>query len=239
MSDVLYIVVPAYNESENIKQLIQDWYPIVEFYNGEGNSRLVIVNDGSTDNTLEIIERESKTKPLLKALNKPNGGHGSTVLFGYRYAINNGADYIFQTDSDGQTNPKEFAKFWNKRHEYDAIIGNRTRRQDGIQRKFVEKTLLLILRITFGVSIPDSNAPFRLMKTELVSKYINKLPKDFNLPNVMFSTYFAFFNEKILFLPITFKPRQGGINSINIPKIVKIGKKAVGDFYELRKKIND
>ena len=52
MSDVLYIVVPAYNESENIKQLIQDWYPIVEFYNGEGNSRLVIVNDGSTDNTL-------------------------------------------------------------------------------------------------------------------------------------------------------------------------------------------
>lgn len=239
MTDVLYIIVPAYNESDNIKQLIRDWYPIVEFYNGDGLSRLVIVNDGSKDNTLDILNQESMDKPLLKILTKPNGGHGSTVLFGYRYAIDNNADFIFQTDSDGQTDPKEFAKFWNKRNEYDAIIGNRTKRQDGIQRKFVEKTLLCILKMTFGVDIPDSNAPFRLMKTELVAKYINKLPRDFNLPNVMFSTYFAYFNEKILFLPITFKPRQGGVNSINIPKIIKIGRKAIGDFYELRKHIND
>lgn len=239
MTDVLYIIVPAYNESDNIKQLIRDWYPIVEFYNGDGLSRLVIVNDGSKDNTLDILNQESMDKPLLKILTKPNGGHGSTVLFGYRYAIDNNADFIFQTDSDGQTDPKEFAKFWNKRNEYDAIIGNRTKRQDGIQRKFVEKTLLCILKMTFGVDIPDSNAPFRLMKTELVAKYINKLPRDFNLPNVMFSTYFAYFNEKILFLPITFKPRQGGVNSINIPKITKIGRNAIGDFYELRKHIND
>ncbi len=239
MTDVLYIIVPAYNESDNIKRLIRDWYPIVEFYNGDGLSRLVIVNDGSKDNTLDILNQESMDKPLLKILTKPNGGHGSTVLFGYRYAIDNNADFIFQTDSDGQTDPKEFAKFWNKRNEYDAIIGNRTKRQDGIQRKFVEKTLLCILKMTFGVDIPDSNAPFRLMKTELVAKYINKLPRDFNLPNVMFSTYFAYFNEKILFLPITFKPRQGGVNSINIPKITKIGRKAIGDFYELRKHIND
>ena len=92
--------------------------------------------------------------------------------------------------------------------------------------------------MTFKVKIPDSNAPFRLMKRELMEKYIGKMPEDFNLPNVMLTTYFAYFKEKIKFEEITFKPRQGGTNSINIRKIIKIGIKAVKDFAALKKNIN-
>lgn len=237
--DKLYIVVPAYNEAENIKNLIDAWYPVIERHNGDNSSRLVIINDGSKDNTYELVKKYTEDKPLLEALTKQNGGHGSTVLYGYRYAIQNDTDYIFQTDSDGQTNPDEFEEFWNLRTEYDAIIGNRSTRQDGESRKFVEKTLLLILKMVFHVSIPDSNAPFRLMKKELVEKYIAKMPEDFNLPNVMLTTYFAYFHEKVKFIEISFKPRQGGTNSINFKKIVKIGWKAVKDFRYLKKHIND
>ena len=237
--DKLYIVIPAYNESENIENLIRDWYPIVEKYNGGGESRLVVINDGSKDNTYELLCRLAETRPLLQPVTKPNGGHGATVLYGYRYAIANKADYIFQTDSDGQTLPEEFHHFWELRGTYDAILGNRSDRQDGESRKFVENTLRLILKLTFGVSVPDANAPFRLMKRELVEKYIGKMPEDFNLPNVMFTTYFAYFHEKLKFEEVTFKPRQGGTNSINIKKIVKIGWKAVGDFAQLKKHIND
>lgn len=232
--DNLYIIAPAYNEAANIKKFIDDWYPVVEAHNREGVSRLVIVNDGSKDNTYEIIKECVVEKPLLVPLTKPNGGHGSTVLFGYRYAIQHHADFIFQTDSDGQTDPKEFIKFWNLRHEYDAIIGNRPDRQDGLFRKLVQKTLLLILRMIFGVKIPDSNAPFRLMECKLVEKYINKMPEDFNLPNVMLTVYFSYFQERIKFLKITFKPRQGGKNSINVKRIVKIGWKAIKDFKNLK-----
>lgn len=107
----LYIIIPAYNEEENIKTLIKDWYPVIEKYNGNGESRLVIINDGSKDNTYEILKKYEKKKPLLKALTKENGGHGPTVLYGYRYALKNNADYIFQTDSDGQTVPEEFDYF--------------------------------------------------------------------------------------------------------------------------------
>ncbi|HAP15608.1 MAG TPA: glycosyl transferase family 2 [Lactococcus sp.] len=235
----LYIIVPAYNEAENIRQLIDDWYPIVEKHNGDGASRLVIINDGSKDNTYEIVQEYAKNRPLLLPLTKPNGGHGPTLLYGYRYAIENGADWIFQTDSDGQTNPAEFGQFWELRNTYDAIIGSRSDRQDGASRKFVEQTLLAILRMTFGVKIPDSNAPFRLMKRELVEKYIKKMPEDFNLPNVMLTTYFAYFKEKVKFVEITFKPRQAGTNSINIKKIIKIGWKALGDFRYLKKHIQD
>jgi len=237
--DSLYIVIPAYNESDNIENLIKDWYPIAEQHNDSGKTRLVVVNDGSKDDTLELLKQFAEERPLLTPLDKPNGGHGPTVLYAYRYAIDNDADWIFQTDSDGQTNPGEFEQFWKLRKEYDAIIGSRPDRQDGWSRKFVEKTLLLILRVTFGVKLPDSNAPFRLMKRELVEKYIKKMPEDFNLPNVMLTTYFAYFKENIKFVDITFKPRQGGVNSINVKKIIKIGWKAVADFRNLRKTINN
>lgn len=96
-----------------------------------------------------------------------------------------------------------------------------------------------LLRMIFGVKVSDANAPFHLMKTELVNKYISKLPENFNIPNIMFTTYFVYHKEKVKFIEITFKPRQGGTNSINIKKIIKIGWKAVGDFYMLKKEIGD
>lgn len=229
----LYIVIPAYNESENIKDVINDWYPIVE--NASEGSRLVIINDGSKDDTLQIAQKIAEDKKKMTVISKPNGGHGSTVLYGYRYAIKSGADYIFQTDSDGQTNPQEFAQFWDLRDEYDAVIGNRVVRGDGKSRKFVENVVCLLLKIMFRVKVEDANAPFRLMKADLVAKYIDKLPEDYNLPNIMFTTYFVRYNEKVKFVDITFKPRQGGTNSINIKKIVKIGIKAFGDFMTFRK----
>jgi len=112
-------------------------------------------------------------------------------------------------------------------------------RGDGKDRKFVENTVCFLLRVIFGVKVKDANAPFRLMRASLVDKYIGKLPRDFNIPNIMFTTYFVYHKEKVLFLPITFKPRQGGTNSINIKKIVKIGWKAVGDFYRLKQEIDN
>ena len=130
MNNTLYIIVPAYNESANIEAFINDWYPVIESHNASGQSRLVIINDGSKDNTEEILNKAAASKPLLIALTKPSGGHGDTLLYGYSYAIEHGADYIFQTDSDGQTLPSEFDSFWNERDKYDAIFGNRTDRKD-------------------------------------------------------------------------------------------------------------
>lgn len=237
--DKLYIIIPAYNESENIENLMNDWYPIIENHNGDGESRLVVIDDGSKDNTYELLCELAKSRPLMEPITKQNSGHGPTVLYGYRYAIEKGADYIFQTDSDGQTNPDEFEAFWQEKNNFDVIIGNRVVRGDGKSRKFVENTVCFLLRLIFGVKVKDANAPFRLMKTELVAKYINKLPKDFNIPNIIFTTYFVYHHEKVKFIPITFKPRQGGTNSINIKKIIKIGWKAIGDFAQIKKHIDD
>jgi hypothetical protein len=87
----------------------------------------------------------------------------------------------------------------------------------------------------FGVKVPDANAPFRLMNAKVLRKYVRKMPKDYNLPNIMLTTYFAYNKENITFKEISFKPRQAGINSINIKKIFKIGLQAISDFAKFKK----
>lgn len=233
--ETLYIVMPAYNEEANIKTTLDAWYPVIEKHNKTGNSRLVVVNDGSKDDTYKMMQEYAETHPLFVPLTKTNGGHGSTVIFAYDYAVKSGADWIFQTDSDGQTNPDEFEAFWNEKDNYDAIFGNRTVRGDGKSRAFVEKVVCMIVKHYFGVKVPDANAPFRLMRADKVNKYLGKLKPDYNLPNIMMTTYFVYYKDRVTFKEISFKPREKGTNSINIRKIVKIGQQALKDFRELKK----
>lgn len=229
----LYIVMPAYNEEENIEKSVMEWYPMLKEKAPE--SRLVIADSGSRDNTHAILEKLQKEFPQLDILRDCDRQHGPKVIALYKYAIKNRIDYIFQTDSDGQTNPAEFVAFWQMRAQYDAILGYRNVRGDGKSRAFIEHVVCFLLRCIFGVKVPDANAPFRLMRSELVAKYIGRLPADYNIPNIMFTAYFAYYKENITFKTVTFKPRQGGVNSINIPRIIKIGWKALGDFRTFKK----
>lgn len=234
--DKLYIVIPAYNEQDTIRQVVEDWHPVVEKAGAE--CRLVIIDDGSKDNTYAILKEEEKNFPQLVALTKPNGGHGATILFGYRYAIDQGADFVFQTDSDGQTKAEEFAQFWDLRNDYAMVIGHRKGRQDGFSRVVVTKTLKLVCLLFFHVKLTDANTPFRLMKSEELAKMLPLIPENYNLSNVVISVIFAKKKLPVKYIPITFRPRQGGVNSINLKKIFKIGKNAVGDFIKINKVVN-
>ncbi len=231
--DTLYIVMPAYNEESNIEAVVKQWYPILQ--DKSEYSRLVIADSGSKDRTHDILVKLKATNfPKLHILTTTNQYHGPKVIALYDYAIKNGADYIFQTDSDGQTNPAEFSAFWNDRKKYVGIFGNRTVRGDGKGRAFVENVVCFLLKVYFSVNIPDANAPFRLMKAATVKKYLYMLQSDYNLPNIMITTFFAKNKESITFKEISFKPRQAGTNSINIPRIIKIGWMALGDFRSFR-----
>ena len=209
--DNLYIVMPAYNEEENIREVVQSWYPLLE--GKSEDSRLVIADSGSKDRTHQILLELQETCPQLEILD------------------------IFQTDSDGQTDPAEFASFWEARKTYDVILGKRRVRGDGRARAFVERVVCILLRLYFGVKVPDANAPFRLMKTDIVAKYLDHFPADYHLPNIILTMCFVRHQEKVLFQEISFRPRQAGTNSINIPKIIKIGCRALGDFRRFRKKM--
>ena len=235
----IYFVMPAYNEAENIEDTIKQWYPVVEKISmgGARSAKLVIANDGSKDNTFAIMEGLKEKYPLFEPLDKLNSGHGATVLYLYRYAIENGADYIFQTDSDGQTNPEEFWQLFEHRHDYDFQIGYRKGRQDGASRVFVTKTLRLVVWLMFHEWVTDANTPFRLMQRDKLKAIMDVIPQDYFLCNVAISAIAVKWHYKIKFYEITFKPRQGGVNSINMKRILKIGWKALGDFRRINKNL--
>lgn len=233
----VYLVMPAYNEAKNIEETVKQWYPVVEKLSQEGEARLVIANDGSKDETFAIMQGMKGRYPLLNPLDKPNSGHGATVLYLYRHAIAQGADYVFQTDSDGQTNPDEFWQMWENRKDYDFQIGVRKGRQDGLNRVFVSKTLRLIVWLMFHEWVTDANTPFRLMRAEKLHAIMDVIPHDYFLCNVAISAIAKKWNYRIGWYPITFKPRQGGVNSINMKRIVKIGWKALSDFRAINKNL--
>ncbi len=231
--DSLYIVMPAYNEEENIEAVVRDWYPLLD--GKSQDSRLVIADSGSQDQTHEILTRLRGELPMLEILENTPRQHGPKLIALYRLAVSRGADYVFQTDSDGQTDPSEFRSFWKLRKKYDVVLGNRRIRGDGRSRALVEQVVCLLLRLYFGVRVPDANAPFRLMKASVLEKYLDRFPEDYNIPNIMLTAFFSHYQDRLVFREISFKPRQGGKNSINVSAITKIGLKALGDFSRFKK----
>ena len=208
--DRLIIVIPAYNEEENIENVVAQWHPIVEKTGGD--SRLFVINDGSTDRTQEELDHLQGKYPQLRTVKKE------------------GADYIFQTDSDGQTLPEEFWKLWEDRKKCGLLIGSRKRRQDGWQRIFVTRVLRLVILVTFHCWVEDANTPFRLMRAAELEEVLTEIPPQYFLSNVLMTVRYTKEGRRVMYYPITFRPRQGGVNSINMKKIVKIGKTTLKDF---------
>lgn len=236
----IFFVMPAYNEQDNIQALVSQWMPVVHYVNQQPGcrARMVIADDGSKDKTYAILEQLQSENPQLTVLHKANSGHGSTLLYLYNYALSQGATHVFQTDSDGQTDPSEFYLFFEQRHNYDIQIGARTHREDGWGRVIVSKVLLSLLFIIFHVRLKDANAPFRLMRADRLKQMLEIIPADFFLSNVLISVIAAKWQLSLAYHPITFRPRQGGINSINYRRIFRIGGKALIDFWRFRKRLS-
>lgn len=226
--------MPAYNEEANIEAVVSQWHPLVEKIGSD--SRLVVMDDDSKDHTYEKLKDLQKKFPQLVGVTKENEGHGATVLRAYHYAVDHGADYVFQTDSDGQTLPEEFWPLWENRQRGGLLIGQRKGREDGISRVFVTRVLRLVLFAVFRVWVKDANTPFRLMKASELEQVLKKIPEGFNLSNVIMTVIYEKEN-KVTYYPITFRPRQGGVNSINLRKISRIGWQAVKDFRRIRKEL--
>ena len=224
--DKLYIVIPAYNEAANLESVVRAWYQVAQMVGGD--SRLLVVDDGSRDETPAILRRLQTELPWLLVHTKPNGGHGPAVRLGYRLALEGGADYVFQTDSDGQTRPEEFWPLWD---------GRRRHRRDGAGRSLVSLGLRLVLLCSFGTWLPDANTPFRLMEAGSLARLLPWVPEDFPLPNALLAALYRKSGLPGRFPDITFLPRQGGRNHIHLPQIVRLGLGALGDFRRLRRTI--
>lgn len=219
----LVAIMPVYNEAVNIVGVVNEW---LEAFAREGIShQLIAINDGSTDNTLSILhELQRSSGGRLLVLDKPNSGHGRSCRLGYEAALQSGAGWIFQIDSDGQCDPAFLPEFLRKRAEADCIFGRRIARGDGAMRRLIQIATRVCTMIATGRDLKDANVPYRLIKRSALEKSLKDVPKDFDMQNVALT--FALKRDVSLrwqYVSITFRARQGGTNSIDLRKIIKMG----------------
>ena len=115
------------------------------------------------------------------------------------------------------------------------VIGYRGGRQDGFGRVVTTRVLRLVVLLCFHVWVKDANTPYRLMRADVLKEQLPLVPENFFLSNVLLSVIYAKRDLGVKFLPITFRPRQGGTNSINMSRIFRIGIQALGDFRRLNR----
>ncbi|MDI9470191.1 MAG: glycosyltransferase family 2 protein [Bacillota bacterium] len=232
MAETLYLVMPAYNEAANLRDVVADWYPVLAA--GDEASRMLILDDGSTDESAVVLEELAARYPQLHWWSRENRGHGATIRELYEEAVAAGADWILQTDSDGQTLSSEFASFWMRRSGMAMVIGDRHEREDGSWRRFVSWVLVQLIRLRLGVHLIDANTPYRLMRAEVLARLLPALPKDAHLVNALLAAAFVYDGQPCTWVPISFRARQGGVNSIDVPAILRHGRRFWGELGRAR-----
>lgn len=202
------IIIPAYNEEENIKKVVENiiyHFPQYDY---------IIVNDGSADATAEICKSEN-----YMFLNLPiNLGIGGAVQAGYRYAKANDYDVAIQMDGDGQHDISyaEQMLMLIDEKKADVVIGSRFLENKGFQssgaRRAGIKILSILIKICTGVNVNDVTSGFRAVNRKFIDIYCKDYSNDYPEPEAIVSA--VMYGGKILEVPVVMNERQGGISSI-------------------------
>ena len=133
----LTIIMPAYNEGDYLTETVED---IILHLPKDINWQFIISEDGSIDNTKEIILDLSKKYSILPLISDLRKGYALAVVD----AINaSNSEYILFLDSDRQLDPKDINLFWEKRKQADYVVGNRVKRADSKARIIASKLFMI------------------------------------------------------------------------------------------------
>lgn len=230
-SPELMVVMPVFNEQASVESVVREWMSALEVE--VPCFTLLAIDDGSSDGTrriLTILQEEFQGR--LEVLSRPNRGHGQSCLEGYQIARHREIPYVFQIDSDGQSDPRHFHQFWRSRGNYDVIYGKRLR-GDGFRRMLASFILRVSLRLFAGVDCVDANVPYRLMNLRSCADCLMSVPPGLSLANVGLAVLLKK-NPAIRHgvIPIHFPPRRGGEPSV---PFTKFAAKAFELFSQMKK----
>ena len=202
------IIIPAFNEEENIEKVVENI--IVNFPQYD----YVIINDGSSDKTEEICRKKN-----YALLNLPiNLGIGGAVQAGYRYAKEKDYDIAIQIDGDGQHDilfAQDMVQLIES-NRADVVIGSRFLEKKGFQSSGTRRTGIRILsgliKLCTGVKVNDVTSGFRAVNKKFIQIYSNDYSDDYPEPEAIVSA--VMYGGRIKEIPVIMNERQGGKSSI-------------------------
>jgi len=155
-------VLPAHNEAENIRTTVENCVTYLE--NNVSDYEVVVVNDGSSDDTQYIVEGLASTNSKVVLVNHPvNTGYGSALRSGFEKAS---CEYIFFMDSDGQFDINDLDRLIPLLSAKDVVIGYREDRADSLVRSLNAWLYGLYIYLTFGLKVRDMDCAFKVFPTK-------------------------------------------------------------------------
>lgn len=212
----LSVFFPAFNEAANLPHLLEQANQVVPQLAQE--FEYIVVNDGSTDNTIAIVDDLKKQFPNVCIVSHPkNEGYGAALKTGIAAAQ---YDWIFFTDADLQFDLHDLHSFIPYTEEYNAIIGYRKNRADGSHRKLNAKLFKLYIDLLFRVHVTDIDCAFKLLKRTVVQPIRLESSGAFTTSELLYKLK----KQHVRFkeLPVSHYPRKyGNPTGANLSVIIK------------------
>jgi len=208
------IIVPAFNEENNIGTTIK------EIQNCRINFDILIIDDGSTDATVEVAR--SNNVPVVSL--PFNLGIGGAVQTGFKFALRNGYEYAIQVDADGQHIPSEIEKLLKPLTEekFDVVIGSRYLDKNDYQAPFLRRVGAVIFMglifLAIGQKVKDSTSGFRAYNRRAIEFLSRTYPDDY--PEVEAVTVLGKNGFRIKEIPVNMRSRKQGSSSITSLKSI-------------------
>lgn len=230
------LIIPAYNEEENIQKVCKE----IETYSKEID--YVVINDGSKDNTLKILQ-ENKLNHINLIHNL---GIGGAVQTGYKYAYEHGYDIAIQFDGDGQHDINYIADICEPimNGQADLVIGTRyldkstSQFQSTFMRRLGGNIISFFIKICTGKKITDPTSGFRAANKKVIAEFAKEYPTEYPEPESSVSLLVN--GYQIQEVPVSMKERQGGTSSIRFLKsadyMIKVTLAIIIDSINLKKK---
>ncbi len=236
----ILLIIPAYNEEENILNV----YNTIKEYNEKNEQKLdyIIINDGSKDNTLNILEGNNINHINLVH----NLGIGGAVQTGYKYAYENNYDIAIQFDGDGQHDINYVSNICEPLLEGQANMCIGTRYLDKttsefkstFMRRLGKNIISFFIKLLCHKKITDPTSGFRAVDKDIIKVFAKNYPTEYPEPE---STVEVLVNGyKVVEVPVSMNERIGGTSSINIWKsvdyMVKVNLAVIIDSINFKKK---
>ncbi len=209
------VIIPTYNERENIGPLLD------EIMNLKENIEALVVDDNSPDGTWRIVGNYSKKNPRVHLLRRTSErGRGLAGIAGFKYALENKADYVIEMDGDLSHNPKYIPEFLKKIEDCDVVIGSRLLPGGGevgrgFLRRLITRLAAIYVRILLGFKVTDPTSGYRCYRGEVLRAIDIKSLKardPFLLSEMLLRCYKK--SYRIKEIPILFQNRKSGASKI-------------------------
>ena len=208
------VIIPAFNEEGNLEKTVKD------IKDNAPDFDYVIINDCSTDKTLEMCRRHG-----FSYLNLPvNLGIGGAVQTGYRYAYYHGYDIAVQFDGDGQHSAAHLEDMVTTLidTESDMVIGSRFIEKEGFQssglRRIGIKYFTGLIKLLTGKKITDPTSGMRMVNKKLLEKFTDEYPKDYPEPESVVTILSE--KYKVTEIPVVMNEREEGVSTISLKNSV-------------------